>query len=56
VFANWREWRLLAAIFIVPATFMAVATVYCQMHYAVDALAGLIIAVLIFLMGSRLKA
>jgi membrane-associated phospholipid phosphatase len=56
VFANWCEWRLLGVIFIVPASFMAVATVYCQMHYGIDALAGLLLGVLVFLLSLRIKA
>ena len=56
VFANWREWRTLAVIFLVPASFMAVATVYCQMHYAVDALVGLALAVVVALATRRVQA
>jgi membrane-associated phospholipid phosphatase len=56
VFANWREWRTLAVIFLVPASFMAVATVYCQMHYAVDALVGLALAVAVALATRRVQA
>ena len=38
--ALWWTWRALARWFTVPALLLTVATVYCQMHYAVDALAG----------------
>jgi membrane-associated phospholipid phosphatase len=56
VFANWREWRALALVFVVPASFMAVATVYCQMHYGIDALVGLGLAVVVTLMARRVQA
>ncbi len=41
VWAIWRVWPALARTFAVPTALLTVATVYCQMHYAVDALAGL---------------
>lgn len=56
VFANWREWRALALVFVVPASFMAVATVYCQMHYGIDALLGLGLAVVVALAARRIQA
>ena len=37
----WFGNRPLGAVLAVPAALLAVATVYCQMHYGVDALAGL---------------
>ena len=39
----WRYWPRLAAWFTVPCILLAVGTVYCQMHYAVDALSGVMI-------------
>ena len=56
VFATWREWRALALVFVVPASFMAVATVYCQMHYGIDALLGLGLAVVVTLVARRVRA
>lgn len=41
--ALWRTWRPLAAIFTFPLILLVVATVYCQMHYGVDAGAGLLV-------------
>ena len=41
--ALWREWRLLAWILLVPTILLIVGTVYCQMHYGIDALAGLVV-------------
>jgi len=37
----WREWRRLALVLLVPGVLLVVGTVYCQMHYAVDAAAGM---------------
>jgi membrane-associated phospholipid phosphatase len=37
----WSGSRPLGVILAVPAALLAVATVYCQMHYGIDALAGL---------------
>src|SRR5574340_210299 len=37
----WRGSRTLGIVLVIPATLLAVAVVYCQMHYAVDAIAGL---------------
>ena len=38
--AAWRGSRRLGALLAGPTVLLAVAVVYCQMHYAVDALAG----------------
>lgn len=43
--AAWRASRTMGAILVVPAVLLTVAVVYCQMHYAVDALAGIAFAV-----------
>jgi membrane-associated phospholipid phosphatase len=45
VVALWREWRALALAFVIPAALLAIGTVYCQMHYAIDAASGLVIGV-----------
>ena len=42
-FSLWREWRGLALVLLVPTILLVVGTVYCQMHYGVDALAGICI-------------
>jgi membrane-associated phospholipid phosphatase len=42
--AVWREWRLLAYTFVLPVLLLLIGIVYCQMHYAVDVLAGLVVA------------
>jgi membrane-associated phospholipid phosphatase len=41
VIAAWRAWPPLGRVTVVPFLLLTVAVVYCQMHYAVDALAGL---------------
>ncbi|MGH7590176.1 MAG: phosphatase PAP2 family protein [Gemmatimonadales bacterium] len=41
--AAWLGDRRLGAVLIVFAALLTVATVYCQMHYAIDAAAGLLV-------------
>ncbi|HEU4827598.1 MAG TPA: phosphatase PAP2 family protein [Gemmatimonadales bacterium] len=41
LFASWRADRTLGWILVLPTILLIVSVVYCQMHYAVDALAGL---------------
>jgi membrane-associated phospholipid phosphatase len=36
----WREWRALALIILAPTILLVVGTVYCQMHYGIDATTG----------------
>lgn len=43
--ATLGEWRVLGYLCLVVAGLLTVATVYCQMHYAVDASAGLLVGV-----------
>ncbi len=42
--AAWRGNRTLGVLLALPTVMLSVAVVYCQMHYAVDALAGVGIA------------
>ncbi len=42
--ALWMVWRRLALIMALPAALLVVATVYCQMHYGVDATVGILVA------------
>ena len=42
----WRVWRPLAAIFALPLVLLIIGTVYCQMHYGIDASTGLIVGIL----------
>jgi membrane-associated phospholipid phosphatase len=41
--ALWYEWRRLALVVFIPTVLLIVSTIYCQMHYGVDATAGLIV-------------
>lgn len=41
--ACWRAWRPLGTALLVATALLTVSVVYCQMHYAVDALAGLVV-------------
>jgi membrane-associated phospholipid phosphatase len=43
VIASWRASRRMGMALVVPALMLVVSVVYCQMHYAVDAMAGLLI-------------
>jgi membrane-associated phospholipid phosphatase len=45
-YALWFGWRRLAAWFIVPTILLTVGTVYCQMHYGVDAILGVLVGLL----------
>jgi membrane-associated phospholipid phosphatase len=42
-FSLWREWRTLALITLVPTVLLVIGTVYCQMHYGLDAAVGLLV-------------
>ena len=42
VIACWRAWPLLGRITVVPFVLLTIAVVYCQMHYAMDAMTGLV--------------
>jgi membrane-associated phospholipid phosphatase len=52
--AAWAASRRLGLALLVPTLLLLVAVVYCQMHYGVDALAGLLIGVLAGEAGRRL--
>jgi membrane-associated phospholipid phosphatase len=45
--ATWRECRPLALAILAPVLLMPVATVYCQMHYALDAIFGVVFGLLV---------
>ncbi|MBI4421062.1 MAG: phosphatase PAP2 family protein [Gemmatimonadetes bacterium] len=42
-YALWRYWRRLALWLLAPSILLTVGTVYCQMHYGVDAAAGTVV-------------
>lgn len=54
--ALWQQWRGLALVFLAPAIMLVVGTVYCQMHYAIDALTGLAVGIPLGWYGSRVEA
>lgn len=43
VIASWRASRRMGLALLLPAVLLVVSVVYCQMHYAIDAIAGLLI-------------
>jgi membrane-associated phospholipid phosphatase len=51
--ALWRTWKPLAAVFTIPMILLVVATVYCQMHYGIDAGAGLLVGGLAVLAAAK---
>lgn len=53
VLALWRVWRPLAAWFAVPCLLLIVGTVYCQMHYGVDAGTGIAVGMVAVVVGVR---
>ncbi|HET7601983.1 MAG TPA: phosphatase PAP2 family protein [Gemmatimonadales bacterium] len=54
--AGWRASRKLGLLLLLPTGLLIVAVVYCQMHYAVDALAGLAVGVVSGEIGNRAGA
>ncbi len=47
----WSEWKPLAWALAIPVGLLVVSTVYCQMHYGIDALAGIAVAVAAMIAG-----
>lgn len=56
IIALVREWRALAAVFVIPVLLLVIGTVYCQMHYGVDTLAGLAVGAAAAWVGRRIRA
>ena len=54
--AAWRSSRRLGLILLIPTLLLTVGVVYCQMHYGVDAIAGLGVGVLVTSMVSRAES
>jgi membrane-associated phospholipid phosphatase len=54
VVAVSRAWRPLGALLVVPCALLTVAVVYCQMHYAVDAVSGVVVGGAAALLAPRL--
>lgn len=53
--ATLREWRPLGALLMVAAILLTLATVYGQFHYAVDAVAGALLAAAVVAASARLR-
>jgi membrane-associated phospholipid phosphatase len=51
----WRGDRRLGAVMLLPAALLTVSVVYCQMHYAVDAVAGVAVGVLAWWVGGKYR-
>lgn len=51
VAAAWIGSRTLGAILALPAILLTIGVVYCQMHYAIDALAGVAVAAVVVMTG-----
>jgi membrane-associated phospholipid phosphatase len=54
--AAWRAWPAMGRTMLIPFLLLCVAVVYCQMHYAVDALSGIVVGVAVSVMAPRLWA
>ena len=54
--ALWRVWRPLGITFTGPLIFLIIATVYCQMHYGIDAGSGLAVGILAALVARKRAA
>lgn len=52
---GWHVSRRLGAVLMVPALLLTVGVVYCQMHYAVDSLAGVVVGVTLPLLVHQLQ-
>ncbi len=52
--AGWRGSRRLGLVLLLPTALLTVSVVYCQMHYAVDAIAGLAVGIMAATVGARI--
>ncbi len=52
-FSAWRGWWPLGLLLVPLAALLTLSTVYCQYHYAVDALSGTMLAALVLLVLRR---
>jgi membrane-associated phospholipid phosphatase len=48
--------RRLGAVLLLPTILLTIGVVYCQMHYAVDAIAGLVVGTVVTMAASRWRA
>lgn len=54
--AGWRGSRRLGLVLVVPTVLLTISVVYCQMHYAVDAIAGVLVGTLAAIAAGRIPA
>ncbi len=51
----WRVWKPVGVGFTLPLILLTVGTVYCQMHYAIDATAGLMVGLVATVVAVRVE-
>ena len=51
----WRIWKPVGVGFTLPLILLTVGTVYCQMHYAIDATAGLMVGLVAPVVAARVE-
>ncbi len=54
--ALWQVWRGLALVVVLPTILLVIGTVYCQMHYGIDAAVGIAIGAAAGAIGTRISA
>ncbi len=54
--ALWQAWRGLSLVVVLPTILLVIGTVYCQMHYGIDAAVGIAIGVGAGVIGVRISA
>ena len=52
--ALWRVWKPVGIAFTLPLALLTVGTVYCQMHYGIDAIAGLVVGLMAPFVAGRI--
>jgi hypothetical protein len=53
--ALWRVWKPIGMAFTLPLVLLTVGTVYCQMHYGIDASAGLVVGLVAPVVAARIE-
>ncbi len=54
--ALWRAWKPLGVGFTLPLILLTIGTVYCQMHYGIDAAAGLAVGLVAPIVSARIQS
>jgi membrane-associated phospholipid phosphatase len=55
VLALWRVRPAMGRAFMIPAILLTVGTVYCQMHYGIDAISGVAVGAVAFVAAGRFQ-